>query len=89
MNDELREFLFKLSLGLFQSLISALLAKVSPRRLYAGNSPSVNSIDIELDESQPFSSIHLMTLDGLDLDILKDSLTKGLDLLHKLCSQLS
>ena len=86
--NELLEFLLESLFGLIKGLISPLLAKVSPRRLDAGNSTSIDGIDIELDEGEPLAAAHFMTLDSLDSHILEDTLSKGVYLFHKFGAEL-
>ena len=85
---ELLKFLLECLLGLIQGLVSPLLAQVGPRRLDAGNSSGIDGIDIELDEGEPLAAVHLMTLDSLDSHVLKDALSKGVYLFHKLGAEL-
>ena len=86
--NELLEFLLESLFGLIKGLISPLLAQVGPRRLDAGNSTSIDGIDIELDEGEPLAAVHFMTLDSLDSHILEDTLSKGVYLFHKFGAEL-
>ena len=83
MHYELLKFFLEYLFGLIEGLISPLLAQVGPRRLDAGNSTSIYGINIELDEGEPLTAVHFMTLYGLDSHVLEDTLSQGLYLFHK------